>query len=181
MEKGGCAMGIGILVCGLNGAGKSTLGRALAERLGFAFIDNENLYFSRSAETEPYTGQRSEAEVVQLLLAETELHPDFVFAAVKGNYCTEMIGRYDYTVLVEVPRELRLQRIRERSFRKFGRRMLPGGDLYEAEEDFFRFAASRPEEYVENWIRTLSCPVIRVDGRRPVEENLSLILKRIKG
>ena len=33
-------MGIGIQICGLNGCGESTLGRALAEKIGFHFIDN---------------------------------------------------------------------------------------------------------------------------------------------
>ena len=46
-------MGIGIIVCGLNGVGKSTLGKALAEKLNFYFIDNEDLYF-------PKTDSRSE-------------------------------------------------------------------------------------------------------------------------
>ena len=41
-------MGTGILVCGLNGAGKSTLGKALAEKLHFYFIDDEELYFSKT-------------------------------------------------------------------------------------------------------------------------------------
>jgi len=41
-------MGTGILVCGLNGAGKSTLGKALAEKLHFYFIDNEDLYFPKT-------------------------------------------------------------------------------------------------------------------------------------
>ena len=46
-------MGIGIQICGLNGCGKSTLGRALAKELGFYFIDNENLFFSRTDIAEP--------------------------------------------------------------------------------------------------------------------------------
>ena len=41
-------MGTGIIVCGLNGSGKSTLGKALAEKLDFHFIDNENLYFPKT-------------------------------------------------------------------------------------------------------------------------------------
>ncbi len=41
-------MGTRIVVCGLNGVGKSTLGRVLAERLGFWFIDNEDLYFPKT-------------------------------------------------------------------------------------------------------------------------------------
>ncbi len=42
------SMGIGIIVCGLNGVGKSTLGKALAEKLNFYFIDNEDLYFPKT-------------------------------------------------------------------------------------------------------------------------------------
>ncbi|MER2151019.1 MAG: shikimate kinase, partial [Candidatus Limivicinus sp.] len=39
---------MGILICGPNGTGKSTLGRMLAERLGYRFIDNEDLYFPKT-------------------------------------------------------------------------------------------------------------------------------------
>lgn len=35
-------MGIGIIICDLNGSGKSTLGKALAEKLDFYFVDNDN-------------------------------------------------------------------------------------------------------------------------------------------
>ncbi len=78
-------MGIGIQICGLNGSGKSTLGRALAEKIGFYFIDDENLYFSRSNPNEPYTNPKPRHEVEQLLMNEVKNHPDFVFAAVKGD------------------------------------------------------------------------------------------------
>ena len=61
-------MTIGISVCGLNGCGKSTLGRALAKELGFHFIDNENIYFSRTDENEPYVNPKSCADVEQLLM-----------------------------------------------------------------------------------------------------------------
>ncbi len=36
---------MGILICGLNGVGKSTIGRILAQRLTYAFIDSEELFF----------------------------------------------------------------------------------------------------------------------------------------
>ena len=43
-------VGTGIVICGLNGAGKSTLGKALAEKLDFYFIDNEDLFFLRQTQ-----------------------------------------------------------------------------------------------------------------------------------
>ena len=33
---------------------------------------------------------------------------------------------------------------------------------------------------VEEWVRSLSCPIIRVDGVRPIEENINLIIEQIK-
>lgn len=165
-------MARGIQVCGLNGCGKSTLGRALAQKIGFHFIDNEELFFTRNAADEPYQNPRSRAEVEKLLMEEVRKHGDFVLAAVRGDYGKEILPLYRYAVLIEVPKEIRLQRVRDRSFQKFGGRMKPGGDLYESEEAFFQTAAARPEDYAESWARTLSCPVVVVDGTRPVEENV---------
>ena len=172
-------MGIGIQICGLNGSGKSTLGRALAEKIGFYFIDDENLYFSRSNPNEPYTNPKPRHEVEQLLMNEVKKHPDFVFAAVKGDYEKDIISMYDYVIMLEVPKSVRSQRVRNRSFNKFGSRMLLGGDLYNQEEAFFQMVESRQGSYVENWLQTVKCPIIRVDGTKPIDENVEYIINSI--
>ncbi len=170
-------MGMGIIVCGLNGSGKSTLGKALAGALGFYFIDNEDLYFPKSDPNYLYAAPRTRAEVEKRLQHELRAHEDFVFASVRGDYGDGILPFFQRAVLVEVPRDIRLKRVRDRSFRKFGSRMLAGGDLYEQETAFFRLAASRPEDYTETWLETLSCPVLRVDGTKPPEENVALIVQ----
>ena len=109
-------MARGIQVCGLNGCGKSTLGRALAQKIGFHFIDNEELFFTRNAADEPYQNPRSRAEVEKLLMEEVRRHGDFVFAAVKEDYGSAILPLYRYAVLIEVPKEIRLRRVRDRSF-----------------------------------------------------------------
>jgi len=173
-------MGFGIQVCGLNGSGKSTLGRALAEELGFHFIDNEVLFFARRSDGEPYTNPRTREEVARLLMEEVTAHPEFVFAAVRGNYGQDVLPLYNCAVLLEAPKEIRMQRIRERSFRKFGDRMLPGGDLHQQEEAFFRVAESRPDDFVESWAKALTCPIIRADGTKPIRENVDLIVRSLR-
>ena len=173
-------MARGIQVCGLNGCGKSTLGRALAQKIGFHFIDNEELFFTRNAADEPYQNPRSRAEVEKLPMEEVRKHGDFVLAAVRGDYGKEILPLYRYAVLMEVPKEIRMERIRNRSFQKFGSRMRAGGELYEQEEAFFRTAASRPEDYAAAWTRTLDCPVLSVDGTRPVDENVEWIVRQMK-
>lgn len=170
-------MGIGIIVCGLNGSGKSTLGRALAEKLGFHFIDSEKLFFPET-DTE-YAAPRPRKEAVKILEDEIKAHENFVFASVIGDYGEEILSRYSCAVLVNVPKEIRLQRIKNRSFQKFGSRMLEGGELYEREKAFLDMASSRPEDYSLKWTSTLHCPVIHVDGTKNIEDNAALLSEQI--
>ena len=172
-------MGTGILMCGLNGAGKSTLGKALADKLNYRFIDNEDLYFPKTDPNYPYASERDSDEVERLLFEEIEKYKNFVFTSVRGNYGDPKHPFFQYAVLVEVPRELRLQRVKNRSFQKFGDRMMPGGDLYEHEKWFCDFVAARSEDMVEEWLKGISCTIIRVDGTKSVEENVDFIIKQL--
>lgn len=170
---------MGMIICGLNGAGKSTLGKALAEKLQFYFIDIEDLYFPKTDSGYIYASPRTFGEVEELLLHEVKTHENFILASVKGDYGEAVSSFLEYIILLVVPRDIRLQRVRNRSFQKFGNRMLPGGDLYEREESFFDMVQSRAEDTVEEWAKSLELPVIRVDGTKPVEENTNYILERI--
>ena len=58
---------MGILICGLNGTGKSTLGRILADRMGYEFIDNEDLFFPKTDPSYTFSNPRSKEEVIRLL------------------------------------------------------------------------------------------------------------------
>ena len=172
-------MGTGILICGLNGAGKSTLGKALAEKLHFYFIDNEDLYFPKTDPNYMYASPRTREEAKKLLFREIKAHENFVFASVKGDYGEEIYPFFQYVILIDVPKDIRMERVKNRSFQKFGNRMLPGGDLHEQEEGFFEFVKSRAENTVKEWVQLLSCPILRIDGTKPVEENVDFIINQI--
>lgn len=167
---------MGILICGLNGVGKSTLGRLLAKRLSYPFIDNEDLYFPKTDRRYAYLAPRGKEEVIRLLEERIEKSGDFVFAAVKGDYGEKLLARLDNIILVEVPREIRLVRVRARSAEKFGDRICAGGDLAGRENAWFTQVESRPEDYVLRWLETVDRPVIRVDGTKPVEENAEYLV-----
>ena len=162
---------MGILICGLNGAGKSTVGRMLADRLGYEFIDNEDLYFPKDDPDYLFSNPRSEEEAIRLLEKRISDNNRFVFATVKGDYGDKLIEALDHIVLIEVPKAVRAQRIRSRSRQKFGDRILPGGDLFEKESAWYVLTDSRPEDYVTSWLESVNRPVIRIDGTLPVQEN----------
>ena len=167
---------MGILICGLNGAGKSTLGKALASHMGYAFIDNEDLFFPKTDSAYEYSDPRSEEEAIQLLEKRIHENPRFVFAAVKGDYGDKLISAIDHIILVDVPKDVRSQRVRARSAQKFGEKIRPGGELYDKEQKWFAFVDSRPEDYVLTWLETIKCPVIRVDGTLPTKDNVRYLM-----
>ena len=167
---------MGILICGLNGTGKSTLGRILADRMGYEFIDNEDLFFPKTDPSYTFSSPRSEEEVIRLLEDKISRNNRFIFAAVKGNYGDRLIALLDYIVLIEVPKQIRSNRVRDRSYQKFGDRILPGGDLYEKENKWFSLTDNRPDTYVTDWLETLDRPVIRIDGTLPVEKNVNYLV-----
>ena len=167
---------MGILICGLNGTGKSTLGRMLADRMGYEFIDNEDLFFPKTDPSYSFSSPRSEEEVIRLLEEKISENSRFIFAAVRGNYGDQLVSSLDHIVYIEVPKQVRGQRVRDRSYQKFGARILPGGDLFEKANKRFSLTDSRTDDYVTDWLEQADCPVIRIDGTRPVEENADYLV-----
>ena len=82
---------------------------------------------------------------------------------------------YDCVVYISAPVELRLSRIKNREVERFGARVLPGGDMYKKQNEFHEFVKTRTTEKIENWLKTISCKIIKLDGTKPVEYNVNKI------
>lgn len=185
----------GVAILGLNGSGKSTLAHALAKRTGFFEMDVEDYYFPeqrearrRALENEaqpqdagrsPFSAPRSKAEAEAALLRDLQTHPRFILSGVDMNWRKEIVQRVDLAFLIETPKEERLRRIEVREEKRFGARVLPGGDMYEQQSRFHHVAAQRDISLVEVSASNLRCPVIRLDGMRPLAENMEKVLRFI--
>lgn len=166
----------GILVFGANGSGKSTLGRELAHVLRYKYMDIEDYYFVKSEI--PYSVARSREECLALMLADIEKYNAFILSAVTGNFGKEINAMYECAVFMSAPLEIRLERISQRSRKQHGERVCEGGDMFDQQNGFYDFVASRSLSATENWAETLLCPVIRVDGTKPVYENAEWIVSQ---
>lgn len=169
-------MGTGIIVCGLNGSGKTELGKALAKKLHYYFIDNEDLYFPKTRSRYMYDSPRTDEEVEQILLNEIAKHENFVLASVRSSF-TSVTPFLKIAIVVSAPVEIRVKRIWTHSYEKFGERMLPGGDLYEQERGFLELAGKRTVEYAEDWLKDFKGEIIRVDSTDGVGKCIKSIIK----
>ena len=185
-------MNKGIVIFGLNGAGKSTLAHALAMKLGYREMDVEDYYFPQQRESRmrsmegmgdeshggiPFAVSRTQEEVQRALIGDMNAAQGFVLACVNLKWDDEIIRRIDLAVRLTAPLDERLARIEARETRRFGDRVLPGGDMYASQAEFRRMVAGRDESTLDANEKRLSCPVLRLDGRAPVDENVARIIE----
>lgn len=171
----------GIIICGGNGSGKTTLGRELAKVLFYKHMDIEDYYFPDSPI--PYSKSRTREEVCELMREDIKKYKNFIISAVNGDFGEEINSKYKLAVFLDVPLDIRLKRVKQRAYDKFGDRVLEGGDMYEQEQRFFKAVEKNYEkktEQTKKWLKTLSCPVIYLDGTKPIEENIRILCENRK-
>lgn len=156
---------------------KSTLGRNLAQKLGCNFMDIEDYYFPETGTDYIYAGARTKEEVSDLLLEDMKRYHNSILASVKGDYDGEVEAMFTCAVLVSVPKAVRLKRVKDRSFQKFGDRVLLNGDLYEKEKRFLDMVERRSGQETEDWLQSVNILIIYVDGENSIAYNTEKIVR----
>ena len=167
----------GIILLGANGSGKSTLGRELARALNFAHFDVEDYWFNKA--DIPYTAIRPQKERNEMLLSDMKKHGSFVVSGNISGWSDEFLTMFDLAVFLTAPAEVRMKRIENREYARWGNRVCKGGDMYESQQKFREFAATRDVGLLEQSALKYSCPVLRVDGTQELHETIRLITRRL--
>lgn len=162
-----------IILLGANGSGKSTLGRELAGVLDVAHFDVEDYWFYKT--DIPYTTIRPQKERNEMLLSDMEKQGSFVVSGDISGWDNEFLTMFDLAVFLTAPREIRMKRIENREYARWGDRVCVGGDMYESQTKFKEFAATRDVGLLEQSALKYSCPILRVDGTKTLKENIHQI------
>lgn len=184
----------GIAIFGLNGGGKSTLTHALAKQIDYFEMDVEDYYFpeqresrkwalenNRIIDTEhlkelPFSNPRTKSQVQTAIMESIKTHPKFIISGVTMNWNDEILSRIDIAFWVQTPLEERLKRIQAREEKRFGARVLEGGDMFAQQKEFRKVVENRDSKAVEECAMKLGCPVIEIDGTLSVIHNLAKII-----
>lgn len=169
----------GIILLGANGSGKSTLGRELSRALNFAHFDVEDYWFYKT--DIPYTAIRQPVERNEMLLADMKKHGLFVVSGDISGWSDEFLTMFDLAVFLTTPTGIRMKRIENREYARWGDRVCEGGDMYESQKKFREFAFTRDVGLLEQSAIKYSCPVLRVDGTKTPEEIKGKIMEYIEG
>src|SRR5215467_5357841 len=129
-----------IHILGASGSGTTTLGRALAARLQCAHFDTDDYVWLPT--DLPFTHQRERTERAQLLMNDITAHDAWVVSGSLCGWGDVAIPLFELVVFLSIPHDIRMERLRRRERTRFGKRILPGGDMYESSQAFLTRAAS---------------------------------------
>jgi adenylate kinase family enzyme len=166
-----------IHITGASGAGVTSLGRALANALAIPHHDSDDYFWQPT--TPPYQKMRERADRLRLMEQMFLPRAEWALSGSLAGWGDAIIPAFDLVVFVITPQEIRLQRLRAREATRYGEAAVaPGGWRHKETEEFIEWAsqyedgafASRSLEKHEAWLATLPCPVLRLNGSRPLPE-----------
>lgn len=183
----GFRVDVRINVIGASGSGASTLGKSLAQALAVPHFDSDDYYHLPT--NPPFQRQRPAEERYRLI--SRDLRPGGNWVLSGGVVGWEPYPALAFTsiVFLYVPTETRLSRLRLRERLRFGHRILEGGDMHRAHEEFVEWASRYDIGDVdgktlarhEDFLKSQSCPVLEYRGVGSVEELTASVLASIRG
>jgi adenylate kinase family enzyme len=168
-------------ILGAAGSGTTTLGAALAARLRCPHHDTDTFFWLPS--DPPFTDQRPAAERVALL-APLLAAPSWVLSGSLCGWGDVFIPLFERVVFLALPHDARMARLHRREQERYGDMIAPGGAMHEASVAFLAWAArydaagleQRSLRLHEDWLARLPCPVLRLDGMMPTEEQVARVM-----
>lgn len=159
-----------------------TLGLALAELLDIRHLDTDHFFWMPT--DPPFTTQREVGARISMLRQEALPDAGWVLSGSAIKWGAEFEPLYDLVVFLRIDPVARMERIRKREEEHYGERIRPGGDMAVKSREFMEWAESYdtagPERQSlvghEEWLKTLTRPILRLDSSRPVDELIAEVL-----
>ncbi len=161
-------------ITGPAGAGTTTLGAALATDLEIAHLDTDSFFWLPT--DPPFTRMRAVPARQERLARAMENAGSWVLSGSVLGWGDEHVQRVDAVIYLYVPPEIRIPRLIDREWLRYGDDIASGGRMHDQHCEFLAWArgyeddahAGRSRRKHEAWLATLGCLVLRLDGLAPV-------------
>ena len=174
-----------IHIYGASGSGTSTLGRKICEELGYKFMDTDDYFW---LPTNPkYTTKRNKEERLALMKKDISENDNVVISGSLVDWGDELIPLFTLAIRLVTDTEIRIKRLKIRENKKFGDRIMPGGDMYANHIEFIEWAKKydtgsvnmRSKAKHDEWQKMILCKQIVLDGADDLEENFKKVQAEI--
>ena len=176
-------MATGIMIIGPSGSGKTTLGKIVSQKLKIPYFDVDDYIWRRDTK-EPFTVMYKREEKISRLSDDIAEIEHFVMAGSMSSFHQAFDDKFEMMVFLYTTPDIRISRVHERAIKRFGDRVLEGGDMYESHmrflEDNKRYETDGSPNLSEQeeWLNSMSCVKMRLNGEDSPDYNADLIVNR---
>jgi adenylate kinase family enzyme len=177
-----------IHIFGASGSGTTSLARALAVKHGHRHLDTDDFFWLPT--DPPYVHTRPREARLALLRSALAESPSWVLSGSLCGWGDPLIPEFELIVFLAVPTEVRLARLRAREVERYGvDAIASGGPRHRAHVAFLEWAAGydagdlgmRSRALHEAWLERLTGPRVRLEGDRPVADQLERLERLLTG
>lgn len=169
---------------GASGSGTTSLGRSLSEKLNTPFFDSDNFFWEKSKV--PFTVKRPVEKRSKLLKKMICENRSWILSGSAIGWGDILLEEADLIFYICCDKDKRKSRIIERETKRFGKRILPGNDMYKIHIDFISWAMAydsgnlmmRSSKSHKFWLESAKCEVVTIHNDN-FNDSLTLMLNSI--
>lgn len=120
-----------IHILGAAGSGTSTLGVSLSKVLPHEHLDTDDYFWITK-----YTEQRQVPERRKMLITDLSFYKKWTLSGAVCGWGDDLKSNFDLVIFLWIPQDIRLERLRQREFQRYGNEILAGGSKYDQSKDF---------------------------------------------
>ncbi|MCK5116666.1 MAG: hypothetical protein KAR44_08705 [Candidatus Aegiribacteria sp.] len=172
-----------IHIFGASGSGTTSLAKSVANATGIPHLDTDDIFWIQT--NPPFRTVRELAGRQEMLRQAVEETDSWVLSGSLCGWGNFVVPMFDLAVFLWLPTDVRMQRLQQREINRYGPEIKnPSDPRYETHKGFLEWAAAydtggldmRSKATHEEWLATLSCPVVRIEHDRTIQENLKTVL-----
>ena len=166
------------MIIGASGTGTSSLGHDLAKELKVPHYDGDDYYW---VDTDPpYTIKRDLVKKQELLKSDVDNNEGWIFSGSPASWAPFIITMLTHVIFIYLPWKVRRERICIREQKRFGERIIPGGDMYENHQKFIEWAkgydtndtSSRTLSRHQELLKSIDVPMMHIKDDVSIENLL---------
>lgn len=170
-----------INIFGSSGSGTTTLANEIAKNNKFHHIDIDDIMWKKT--DPPFSQRRDNQSIKNLIDKDLSAHKDVVISGSLVNIYDELKEEIALFIYMNLDINTRIKRINEREIKRFGKRILKGGDLYNKHQDFLKWVSDyelNPENLRSRrqhlaWLKDVEAPILRITEELKLEELLKIV------
>lgn len=165
---------------------ESVWGIGFRWKLGYPYFDVDDYIWKQNTDS-PNTQMYTRDEKISRLSNDIAPYEHCVMAGSMSSFHYAFDEMFEMIVFLYVSPDIRIERVHKRAIERFGKRVLEGGDMYEAHMRFLNDNRSYEGDGSPNmreqkeWMKNMSCVKIELDGAADLEKNADLIVNNWNG